>query len=498
MKYLLIALALLGSAESFAQIATAPDGAANISAPPVGNKRVSRCGKRGCFEIKVMPYCFGTNLRAYAEEIQLKQNEDVLVKVKVGGASGDQVNLKFPASLTYAADGLKVNCAAVPGQNMATSGPRSFNCSVPSSDGNINLTYSVPAWRGSTNNKCTQGGSSADYCNFAARALEGNLTAGTHPDKKVDCLYTFDSSYNVKSEVRCYFPSMLPDESSKVKVSIGGLESSVAEVKAFTNHIVVAIPIPATNWIKSNSHLSQGSYVMPKTGTMPAAEVNFFQVPVGGGEERNLEKPNNRNQLPDKIVAFEEINKNMSLTISAKFPGENNFCGGYYSPLMLFFDKEYPKFSGVSIFPLHGLKEGSRVNWPEAGAPGYFLANLAAGESEISKATQLFGQDGVADNGFESLKLHDSDKNGVINKKDKVWATLKLWKDENSNGVSEKEELHSLGSKGVESISLAYSTREPKRFENRARVRESSKFQYRVKGKLAEAEILDVWFTALD
>jgi hypothetical protein len=485
MKYLLIALIFAGSAESFAQIATAPDGAANITSPPVGSKRVSRCGKKGCFEIKVMPYCFGTNLRAYPAEVQLREDQDVTIKIGVGT---DQFDVKFPADLTYAADGVTISCPAQSGQTMTSSGVRNFNCSLP---GNVNLTYSIADWRGTQNPACNGGSHGSEFCNYAARPLEGNLIAGSHSDQQVTCLYAFDSAYKIKPEVKCYFPSMLPDESAKVKLSIGGVESSAAEIKAHTNHIVVAIPLAATSWVKANSQLSKGTYEMPKNGaTLPAPVVEYFQ---DGRDLESSGKP-----LPDKINAYDEVNRNMSLTVVAKFPGAEGFCGGYYSPLMLFFDKSYPKFNGISLFPLHGLKEGTRVNWPEAGAPGYFLAALGKGESEISKASQLFGQDGISDNGFESLKLHDSDKNGVINKNDKIWSSLKLWRDENSNGLSEKEEIHSLGSKGVESISLAYSTRDQKRFDNRARVRESSKFKFRVKGKVSEAEILDVWFTPLD
>jgi hypothetical protein len=499
MKYLLIALAFLGSAEGFAQVATAPDGAANISAPPVGSSRISKCGKKGCFEIKLQPFCFGTNLRAYSPDIQLKQNEDVVIKVSLGGAGGDQINVKFPAALTYASDGVKVNCTPLAGQNMATSGSRNFQCVVPDPAGDKVLTYAIPQWRGPKNPSCYANGGShgQEYCDYAARPLPGNLVQGAHPDASITCLYTFDSSYKIKPEVKCSFPSMLADESSKVKVSIAGVDSNATEVKAITNSISVGIPLNEIAWVKGNSQLSKGTFVMPKNGgSLPAAQVKFFQVPVGGTTERELEKSGY--SLPDKIVAYDEVNNNMSLTISAKFPGAAGFCGGFYSPLMLFFDKAYPQFSGMSLFPLHGVKAGSRVNWPEAGAPGYFLALLGKGESEISKSSQLFGQSDDMSNGFESLKVHDSDKNGVINKKDKIWASLKLWKDENANGMSEKEEIHSLDSKGVESLSLAYSTRDPKNFDNRARVRESSKFSYRVKGKLAQAEILDVWFTPID
>ena len=497
MKQILFLLTLTLSLEGLAQIATAPDGASNISAPPVGSRRVSRCGRKACFEVKIQPYCFGTNLRAYSSDIQLQPDKDVNIKIKIGGENGDNLSVKFPATLTYASDGVRTTCAAVPGQNMSTSGTRNFKCQLPGPSGTSNLTYSIADWRGSKNPACyaTGGSHGQTYCDYAARPLEANLTSGSHPDTKITCLYSFNASYQLKDEVSCYFPSMMPDESSNVKLSIADQETSVADIKAYSNHISAAIPLTSLAWVNANSELSEGKRVLPKSGvTLQSPEVQFFQIEASG--ERNLEKEGY--ELPDKTVAFDEVNNNMSITILAKFPGAEGFCGGYYSPLMLFFSKNYPKFNGVSLFPLHGVKERSRVNWPEAGAPGYFLARLAKGETEITKASQLFGQDGISDNGFESLKLHDSDKNGIIDSKDKVWSELKLWRDENGNGISEKEEIFPLSHKKVESISLAYRSIQQKQFGNRAKVRESSSFTYKEDGKTKQSEILDVWFTAID
>jgi hypothetical protein len=499
MNHLLLLLSIaLPAGTSLAQIATAPDGAANISAPPVGERRVSRCGKRACFEVKIQPYCFGTNLRSYSADVQLKPDQDVKIKIKVGGNSGDDVQIKFPASLTYASDGVRRICPSVAGQNLSTPGTKKFTCKMASGTGTQDLIYSVADWRGTKNPACFAAGGShgPTYCDYAARPLDANLISGNSADSKITCLYTFDSSYQLKPEISCYFPSLMPDESSKVKLAIGGQDTSAADVKAFSNNISAAIPLTSLNWINANSELSNGARVLPKSGTsLPAANVNFFQL-EGSGAERALEKDNY--ELPDKTIVFDQVNHNMSLTIVAKFPGSEGFCGGFYSPLMLFFDKKYPDFNGVSLFPLHGVAKGSRVNWPEAGSTGFFLARLSKDEKVINKATQLFGQDGVSDNGFESLKIHDSDKNGVINSQDQIWKELRLWNDANGNGLSEANEIQTLKAKKIESIDLQYKTTQQKQFGKRARVRESSTFTYESKGKLIQAEVLDVWFTAID
>ena len=47
-------------------------------------------------------------------------------------------------------------------------------------------------------------------------------------------------------------------------------------------------------------------------------------------------------------------------------------CGGYYSPLMLFFGDKWPAFRGIQNRIVLGSSPVSY--WPEKGAPGYFLA----------------------------------------------------------------------------------------------------------------------------
>lgn len=485
-------LALL-SFESFALIG-AQDGAKKTSVPPVGKRKVSSCSGKNCFQLNIQPYCFGTNLRSYDSSIQLREQGELAIKVAIGGASGDKLDVKFPAALTFASDNVRTECQAQAGQNMGSAGLKKFNCTV----GSDTSVYSIQDWRGSTNPSCYANGGShgPTYCNYAARPLEANRISGANPENKVTCLYTFDSGYQLKSSVQCYFRSTMENKKDDVALKINGVDAT-AEVDAFTNDIAIKIPLDQLNWVNANSELSRGHRVMPKSGqSLPAPAVEFAQLDEGSNTPRPLETSDY--QLPDKSIAFDEVNNNMSLTIVAKLPGAAGFCGGFYSPLMLFFDKELPEFTGVSTFPLHGVKEGGRVNWPEAGSKGYFLVNLANGEKEVSKASQLFGQDGVNSNGFESLKLHDADKNGVINNKDKVWSTLKLWQDKNSNGLSEPEELISLQEKKVVSINLNYHAKKKLSFGDRARARESSTFSYESKGKTLKADIIDVWLSPLD
>lgn len=143
---------------------------------------------------------------------------------------------------------------------------------------------------------------------------------------------------------------------------------------------------------------------------------------------------------------------NTAIELSVAFPGQNGFCGGYYSPLMVFLDDKRPGFTGVSSFPLN---PGAHTAWPEAGAPGHFIAFDKDGNGKIDAKEELFGETLEHKNGFEALRAHDSNKDGVIDKKDKNFGKLVLWNDANGDGVSQKEELKPLGDKLL-SVSLKY------------------------------------------
>ena len=60
------------------------------------------------------------------------------------------------------------------------------------------------------------------------------------------------------------------------------------------------------------------------------------------------------------------------------------------------------------------------------------------------------------------LAIHDDPKNGgngdgIIDKRDLIFRYLRLCIDANHDGICELEEMHTLGSLGVNSLSLDYS-----------------------------------------
>jgi hypothetical protein len=120
----------------------------------------------------------------------------------------------------------------------------------------------------------------------------------------------------------------------------------------------------------------------------------------------------------------------------------------------------------------HGVKFDIRANgspiqmgWTAPGADNGFLA-LPGMDGVIHNGTQLFGnftpQPPLANrNGFAALAVYDDPANGgngdgVIDAKDAVFNSLRIWVDSNHDGVSQPEEIRTLPSVGIASISLNY------------------------------------------
>ena len=84
-----------------------------------------------------------------------------------------------------------------------------------------------------------------------------------------------------------------------------------------------------------------------------------------------------------------------------------------------------------------------------------FLAIDQNGNGIIDTGKELFGDQNGARNGYEELAKLDSNKDGLINKFDKDFDKLLLFKD-NGNGRTERGELVSLAEAGIAELSLDY------------------------------------------
>jgi hypothetical protein len=508
MKKLLLLGLVSFSLTAEAQFTVAPFGSTNSgSPPPIGVGRKSN----GAFEVVIKPFCYGTNLRAYPVTIQMNPAQNVTADIVFtdpdSPSKKDTFTVSFSPRLTYASSGSRTDCYFEKEEDMSKPGDHLMACYVPWND--KTYRYKLSEWKARTN---PQNKYSNVYNNYMGIGLPATLvdeSESSEIDKDLTCLYKFTQYWRdgqmITSAVSCYFPSRLPDLSHLVTVKKDGA-TFTGEIEAYTNSIRLTLKEPLKS-MASSSVVRHGQITVerpPRHSTSfhqpgSAAPMAFYNPWSFFG----LQKPTPPPPPPRYIAAirekesFDEANAFQTFTTQVKFPGMEGFCGGYYSPLMLFFDEKLPAFRGVSLFPLFGVKKDTPVHWVEPGAPGYFLVNLQ-GKKKVESHSQLFGQNEKFENGFEALRVHDDNKDNVIDSKDRIFADLVLWNDKNGDGHSSADELKALQDMNVTSISLKYTSKDQTNFENRARIREKGQFTFMKSNKEMTAKLYDVWLSPFE
>lgn len=134
-------------------------------------------------------------------------------------------------------------------------------------------------------------------------------------------------------------------------------------------------------------------------------------------------------------------------------------------------------------FDITGTGNPIQIAWTNARFHNAFLA-LPGPDGLVHNGKQLFGNftpqpASPHPNGFLALSEFDKPENGgngdgVIDAKDTVYSRLRLWIDENHDGISQPNELHTLPELGVYSLALSY-------FESRRTDQFGNEFRYKAR-----------------
>ena len=112
-----------------------------------------------------------------------------------------------------------------------------------------------------------------------------------------------------------------------------------------------------------------------------------------------------------------------------------------------------------TLFDIDADGDKDKTGW--VGADDGLLVRDINNDGIINDASELFGEHTIKDDGskakdgFDALSELDSNNDGVINQEDDAFDELQVWKDLNSDGITNDGELISLAEANIKEISLS-------------------------------------------
>ncbi len=155
---------------------------------------------------------------------------------------------------------------------------------------------------------------------------------------------------------------------------------------------------------------------------------------------------------------------NVSPTTNTSFLSSQTAAPLRVDPLILDLDNDGLETIGINtsnpiLFDHNGNGVRTATGWVKS--DDAFLVLDRNGNGSIDNGRELFGDStplsagGVAADGFAALAQEDTNGDGKVDSLDARFASLRLWRDLNQDGVSQAGEVFTLSSQGIIALNLA-------------------------------------------